>query len=60
MSLGKQELKNVEAPMEVYRLLLPWTKDSPQSALLLEKRRIVVLPLVNMGGDPPTSTLRTD
>jgi len=52
VSLGKRDLKNVEEPMEVYRLLLPWTKDSPQSALLLEKRRIVVLPLVNMGGDP--------
>jgi adenylate cyclase len=51
-SLGKRELKNVESPVEVYRLLLPWVKDSPQSALLLEKRRIVVLPLVNMGGDP--------
>ena len=51
VSLGKQNLRNVEAPMEVFRLLLPWAKDFPQPNLLLQKRRIVVLPLRNMGGD---------
>lgn len=51
-SQGKRELKNVAEPVEVYRLLLPWAKDSPQASLLLERRRIAVLPLVNIGGDP--------
>ena len=51
-SLGRRELKNVEEPVEIFRLLLPWTKESPQASVLLERRRVAVLPLVNIGGDP--------
>ncbi len=52
VSLGPRELKNVETPVEVYRLRLPWTKESAPSGPLPQKRRIAVLPLKNLGGDP--------
>jgi len=39
--LGKRELKNVEVPMEVYRIVLPWEKE----AIVGEARK--VLPLVD-------------
>lgn len=39
--LGKQELKNVQVPVEVYRIVLPWEKEANGS----ESRK--VLPLVD-------------
>jgi len=51
-SVGKRELKNVGEPMEIYRLLLPWTKEPLQSVRSVERRRVAVLPLVNIGGIP--------
>lgn len=52
VSLGQRELKNVEAPVEVYRLVLPWEESSRPSAVPLATNRIAVLPLKNMSGDP--------
>ncbi len=50
--LGKQALKNIQLPMDVYRIVLPWEKETHAEDESLEKRRIAVLPLVNMTADP--------
>ena len=56
--LGRHELKNVELPLEVYSITLPWsepfgsTRTSQREQPRLDKRRIAVLPLVNMVSNP--------
>lgn len=53
ISLGQQQLKNVEYPMEVYRLLLPWD-EAPEaaSAARPERTRLAVLPLTGTTAEP--------
>ncbi|MDA4127530.1 MAG: tetratricopeptide repeat protein, partial [Thaumarchaeota archaeon] len=50
--LGKQELKNLELPIEVYRLALPWEKQAAVEPASLDPHRLAILPLVNMISDP--------
>ena len=50
-TLGEKTLKNVSEPVEVYRVSLPWEKES-ESKPSLEKSRIAVLPFANMSPDP--------
>ena len=51
-SLGPQSLKNVNAPVEVYRMEMPWDKKRATQAAELDKKRIAVLPFANMSPDP--------
>ena len=46
-TIGEKNLKNVGAPVEVYRVILPWEKKS-ESESNLEKSRIAVLPFTNI------------
>jgi adenylate cyclase len=48
-SLGPKRLRNVSVPMEVFKMVMPWEKLAGPSA---DKRRIAVLPFVNMSPDP--------
>ena len=50
--LGKQALKNVQLPMNIYRIVLPWEKGSYPREHLSLKQRLAVLPLANMAPDP--------
>ena len=50
-SLGKRELKNVEAPLELYRVELPWEKQEEMNEEA-DVSRIAVLPFVNISPDP--------
>jgi adenylate cyclase len=51
VSLGKQNLKNVQDPVEVYSAVLPWEPQiSDESSR--EKRRIAVMPFTNISPDP--------
>jgi len=49
--IGKRGLKHLEAPLEVYRVVLPWEKTTPMEERL-ETRRIAVLPFVSISPDP--------
>lgn len=50
-SLGRMKLKNVGDLVEVFRVVLPWeTRDAFASGS--DKRRIAVLPFVNLSSDP--------
>lgn len=48
-SLGVKVLKNVSAPVEVYRIVVPWSRPH---AAQPERKRIAVLPFTNMSPDP--------
>jgi len=50
VSLGRRELKNVQLPLEVYRVVLPW--EGPSREAPRDRSRIAVLPLANISPDP--------
>jgi adenylate cyclase len=50
-SLGAKSLKNVAAPLEVYRIIMPWS-DQVVTATQLDGKRVAVLPLVSLSSDP--------
>ena len=53
VSIGPRQLKNVSAPLEVYRVLMPWEgAEAPEGAPRLDRRRIAVLPFANISPDP--------
>lgn len=52
ISLGRQELKNVQLPMEVYRIVFPWEREAAGGAAPPDRTRIAVLPLANISPDP--------
>jgi adenylate cyclase len=54
-SLGKKELKNVELPIEVYKVSLPWTAvttNGINTMKLFDEHRIAVLPFSNISPNP--------
>src|SRR3989454_1517365 len=51
-SLGPQSLKNVNIPVEVYRMEMPWDEKRAGQSTELDKKRIAVLPFANMSPDP--------
>jgi len=50
--LGKHEVKNVELPVDAYRVVMPWERHSTAVAASKSTRRIAVLPLANISPDP--------
>ncbi|MDA4127852.1 MAG: tetratricopeptide repeat protein [Thaumarchaeota archaeon] len=51
-SIGSRLLKNVSSPVEVYKIVMPWSEAKTASPGQADKKRVAVLPLVNMSGDP--------
>ena len=59
VSLGRVQLKSVELPMEIFKVIVtPWEERSAYappakiaSGALLDKGRIAILPMINMSGD---------
>jgi len=57
-TIGKPALKNIQTPIEVYRVVLPWQVETraPSSTALgpsvQDRRSIAVLPLANLSPDP--------
>lgn len=54
-SVGSKSLKNVSAPLEVYRMVLPWEKEQRLVGAQLDASRVAVLPFANMSPDPGDS-----
>jgi TolB-like protein/Tfp pilus assembly protein PilF len=50
VSLGKQALKNVRAPIEAYRIVMPWEAGVERETL--DRKRVAVLPFYNMSPNP--------
>ncbi len=51
-SLGPRSLKNVNTPVEVYMMEMPWDEKRAGQPTELDKKRIAVLPFANMSPDP--------
>ena len=51
-SLGVKPLKNVSMPIEVYKMVMPWSVETPAPSVQLDKKRIAVLPFTNMSSNP--------
>ena len=51
-SMGSMALKNVSEPMEVYKMVLPWEKETATASTQLDRNRVAVLPFANMSPDP--------
>jgi adenylate cyclase len=51
-SLGPRSLRNVNTPVEVYRMQMPWGEKRVGQPAELDKKRIAVLPFANMSPDP--------
>src|SRR3989441_69279 len=54
-SLGTKSLRNVRAPLEVYKMVLPWDDTKTIQSTEPDRRRIAVLPFANMSPDPGDS-----
>lgn len=52
VSLGTKPLKNVSVPVEVYKIVMPWTLEKKGASRDLDKRRVAVLPFNNISPDP--------
>jgi adenylate cyclase len=48
-SLGPKFLKNVSAPVEIFKMSMPWDAVSSEG---LDKKRVAILPFVSMSPDP--------
>ncbi|MCL5068601.1 MAG: tetratricopeptide repeat protein [Thaumarchaeota archaeon] len=48
--VGLRKLKNVDSPVEVYKVVMPWESTLPQQDL--NKKRLAVLPFINISPDP--------
>jgi len=53
-NLGTKSLKNVDIPVEVYRMVMPWELSEAQEELppASSTHRLAVLPFTNMSPDP--------
>jgi adenylate cyclase len=53
LKLEPRKLKNVQFPIDVYKVVMPWEKEVPQAeAPQLPPNRIAVLPFANFSPDP--------
>lgn len=51
LPLGPKTLKNVNDPVEIYKMVMPWEKEMGSPAASEKPRRIAVLPFANMSPD---------
>ncbi|MGD0478411.1 MAG: adenylate/guanylate cyclase domain-containing protein [Nitrososphaerales archaeon] len=51
-SIGSKSLKNVSAPLEVYRMVMPWEQSSTEEASSFPANRIAILPFASFSLDP--------
>jgi TolB-like protein/Tfp pilus assembly protein PilF len=51
-SIGARSLKNLRAPVEVFKMIMPWERATTEESVELDSRRVAVLPLKNMSPDP--------
>ena len=51
-SVGNKLLKNMAFPVEVFRMVLPWSEGKQEIHEKLDRNRLAVLPLSNMSSSP--------
>jgi adenylate cyclase len=50
--VGTKRLKNVSTPIEVYKVVMPWSETKESPVARLDRNRVAVLPFANMSPDP--------
>jgi len=50
-SIGTRPLKNVSAPVELFRMVMPWAAREADQFVPTDRKRIAVLPFANMSSD---------
>ena len=48
--LGAKDLKNISPPIELYKIMLEWKRET--DGVIADKTRVAILPLANIGHDP--------
>jgi adenylate cyclase len=48
INVGTHELKNVDLPVEIYKIVLPWTPTPTKIQDIPQSKRIAVLPIANI------------
>jgi adenylate cyclase len=51
-SVGNKQLKNVASPVEVFRMIMPWSEEKHEAHTKLDRNRLAVLPLSNLSSSP--------
>jgi len=51
-TIGSRPLKNVNEPLEVFKMVMPWERETPSSPARLDTSRLAVLPFANISPDP--------
>lgn len=51
-SIGVRQLKNIQSPLEIYRMVLPWGPKGEEAKTALDRKRVAVLPFTNISPDP--------
>ena len=51
-SIGPTWLKNVAAPIEVFKMEMPWERENARAIPRLDTKRVAVLPFASMSPDP--------
>lgn len=52
VKLAASDLKNVQSPIDVYRIVMPWDERNSVESSALSDQRLAVLPFANMSADP--------
>jgi adenylate cyclase len=52
VTMGKMSLKNVTEPIELFRMVMPWTGDDSTDESGLDTTRLAILPLASISPDP--------
>ncbi len=50
-SIGPKSLKNVSEALEVFKMVMPWGKETSEAPVQLERNRVAVLPFTNISHD---------
>ncbi len=51
-SVGPKSLKNVSAPVEVFKMVMPWEGEKAPEQSKLDRKRVAILPFTNISADP--------
>lgn len=51
-SIGSRQLKNLSAPLELFRVVMPWEGGGRELGNFASTKRVAVLPFTNMSPDP--------
>ncbi|HXW95679.1 MAG TPA: adenylate/guanylate cyclase domain-containing protein, partial [Nitrososphaerales archaeon] len=50
--LAPRDLKNIQIPIDVYKVVMPWEEENGESAQELDPKTVAVLPFASMSPDP--------